>query len=212
MSLKHYYSKLSETAQAEVNELRKFDSSGALKLSALKEDLDAEIITHKGFNDAVSAIDSERNAIKNRYNAEFDKLEKEFDDFIDKYMAPSAGFLNCGDMEILKNFKLSSVELEAMAERYADNPTMLRLIDDHRVEHGIQTNWRMQSGEDRKEAFFRTSFGVRHSIDPKYTQDPESQISALISEGYHKHQGSNPSEFTIEQPPEPELLHKYTII
>lgn len=210
MSLKHYYSKLSETAQAEVNELRKFDSSGALKLSALKEDLDAEIITHKGFNDAVSAIDSERKAIKSRYTAEFDKLKKEFDDFIDKYMAPSTGFLNCGDMEILKNFKLSSVELEAMAEKYADNPTMLRLIDDHRVEHGIQTNWRMQSGEDRKKVFLMTSFGVQHSIDPKYVHDPESQISALISEGYHKHQGSNSSEFTIEQAPEP--LHKPTII
>lgn len=210
--MKQYYTRLTDIANATAAKLRSYDTSHAAALDGLKEALDSQKITLPEYKDEVAALDRRRAEIKAQLGSEIEKLEADFSKYIDEFMAPSSGRMHLDDVEVLKNFTLSSTEFESMAEKYADNPTMQRLLDGYRTEHNVNTNWRLQSAEERKEQFSRVCFGVFHSCDPKYTSDCEKQISALVSDGYHRLQGSDPNEFKIEgasEPPQQEV--KYTL-
>lgn len=195
--MKQYFEKLEKLGKQASKELAAHDAAAKLLIAGYKEELQSENWTREGYERAVEELARKREAIKSRLRDDVEALEREFAEATDQYMTPSAGRYHVDDAEILKNFKLSTREFESMAKKYEDNPTMLRLLEKYRVEHDVQTSWRLQSGDDRKESFSLSCAGLLSCVDPKYRADCDEAISRSVSNGYHRLQGSDPNVFPI---------------
>ncbi len=191
--MKQYFIKLSNIGKEAITALRIMDARHITRHSEyLQQRLEGDITEH-GFNSLTATLEEERKRAIESYNAEIDALQKEYNAATDTYMTPSTGRMHMDDIELLRTFKLSAPEFESMAKKYADNPTMGRLLEEHRKEHNIHTNWRLQSGEARKEIFNNARFGVESLIRQldKYNPARENSVDKTISLAYNKLQGAD---------------------
>lgn len=202
MDHKYYYQTLEQLGRNAVVELRQLDARQAIMH---KEYLDQRIngdITERGYNGLVKSLQDSRQRVLDRYKADIATLEEKYGKAVEEYMTPSAGRMHPEDIEVLKSFALSSAEFDAMAEKYRDNPTMGRLLEDYRKEHDIKTEWRFQSLDARKAAFSSacsSAESIMGQLD-KYCPDREGNVTRSVFGYYHKLQDSDPDALPV--PPE----------
>lgn len=194
--MKTYFERLSKIGKDAVIELRKLDLQHAEMHKSYLEDKQKGNLTEQGYRGLVSTLDTERDNFVAKYKEKIGELATEFATATDEYTTPSAGRMKMEDVELLKNFELSTKEFEGLASKYADNPTMGRLLEKYRVEHSIDTNWRYQTGEQRKAIFRSAANSIECIINQsdKYSPDREGAIDLCTSNSYHKLQGSNPND------------------
>ena len=200
--MKQYFEELEKLGRSAVIELRQID---ARQTPMHKEYLELRMkgdITEQGYQGLVKALEDERKKAVDKHRADMAALSERYNKAVDAYMLPSAERMHTEDIEILRNFNLSSGEFEAMADKYGDNPTMGRLLEDYRKQHNIDTYWRFQSAEERKQAFQSACSSVESIMAQmdKYCPDREGNITRRVYGCYHKLQGSDPEALPV--PPE----------
>lgn len=221
--MKKYFTELESLGHKTIQALRTHDAGAASMLNDLQADVRAGFLTERGFANHRQAMDNKRKQILEAHQEAVTKLREEYEKVVDKHCTPSAGRLHPEDAEILRLFDLSPAEFETMAEKYADNPTMGRLLEQYRVQHEGQpygpksaermlgtgsdrerwhTDWRYQTADERKEIFSRACGTVDSFIGQrdKYSPNRELNLSRYISGAYHSLQGADPNAL-----PAPEL-------
>lgn len=199
MDHKYYYQTLEQLGRAAVVELRQLDER---QNREHKEYLDQRIkgeITEYGYNNLVNALNSTRQRVVDKHKTAIAELKEAYNKAEEKNMMPSCGRMHPEDIEILEKYELSPAEFNSMAEKYSDNPTMGRLLEDYRKNHAIETNWRFQNLESRK-AIFSEACSIVESIMgqlDKYCPDREENITRKVFGGYHKLQGSEPDALPV---------------
>ena len=200
-------------------------------LADLESDLRAGLITQKGLANHRQAMDNKRKKILEDHQEAVTKLREEYEKAVDKHCTPSTGRLHPEDAEILRLFELSPAEFEAMAEKYLDNATMGRLLEQYRVQHEGQpygpkstermlgtgsdrerwhTDWRYQTADERKK-IFEVACGTVDSIigqKDRFVQNRELNLSRRISDAYHSLQGADTNALPApEIPTEKSSVH-----
>lgn len=202
MDHKYYFQSLDQLGRDAVVELRQLDEKQApMHREYLEQRIKGEI-TELGYKNLVKTLDEARQGVVTKYKTKISELKEEYYKAEEKHMTPSAGFMHPEDMEVLKNFKLTVDEFNSFAEKYSDNPTMGRLLEDYRKEHAIETSWRFQGIDKRKEIFSNACSCVESIMGQldKYSPDREGNVTRRVFGGYHKLQGSDPDALPI--PPE----------
>ncbi len=200
--MKQFFEELDTLGRSAVVELRQLDARQA---PMHKEYLELRMkgdITEQGYQGLVKSLEDERKKAVDKHRADMAALSERYNKAVDAYMVPSAERMVAGDVEILRNFTLSSSEFEAMADKYGDNPTMGRLLEEYRRQHKVYTNWRFQTGEDRKQAFLNACSSVESIMGQldKYVPDREGNVTRRVYGCYHSIQGSDPDALPV--PPE----------
>lgn len=197
--MKDYFERLQRLATNAITELRKMDAHHTEMHRAYLEDRMKGDLTEQGFRSLVKSLDDASAKKKSEISALLDGLQCEYEKAVDDYSAPSVTAMNRDDVALLKNLELSPTEFERMAEKYRDNPTMGRFLDNYRKEHNVGTNWRFQTPEQRKDIFNNVRFGVESIIrtPDKYNENREGSVAKLVSNAYHKLQGSDPDAFQL---------------
>ena len=227
--MKKYFAELEALGHKTIQALRTHDAGAASMLADLESDLRADLITQKGLANHRQAMDNKRKKILEDHQEAVTKLREEYEKAVDKHCTPSTGRLHPEDAEILRLFDLSPAEFEAMAEKYLDNATMGRLLEQYRVQHEGQpygpkstermlgtgsdrkrwhTDWRYQDAAERKK-IFDVACGTVDSIigqKDRFVQNRELNLSRYISGAYHSLQGADPNalpapEIPAEQSP-----------
>ena len=225
--MKSYFKELEDLGHKTIAALRTHDAGSASMLEDLAADVRAGFLTQKGFDNHKRAMENKRKEILDNHRAEVNRLRAEYEASVDQYCMPSTGWLNPQDAEILRSFELSPKEFEAMAEKYRDNPTMGRLLEQYRVQHeGIlygpkktggllgtddgreewHTDWRFQTPEERKEIFARVCGCVDSIIGQmdRFVKDRDRNLTARISDAYHSLQGHDPNALPAPEIPRDE--------
>lgn len=225
--MKSYFKELEDLGHKTIAALRTHDAGSASMLEDIAADVRAGFLTRKGFDNHKRAMEDKRKEILDNHYAEVNRLRAEYEASVDQYCMPSTGWLNHHDAEILSSFELSPKEFETMAEKYRDNPTMGRLLEQYRVQHeGIpygpkktggllgtgdgreewHTDWRFQTPEERKEIFARVCGCVDSIIGQKdrFVKDRDRDLSARISGAYHSLQGHDPNALPAPEIPRDE--------
>lgn len=202
MNHKFYFKDLERVGREAVVELRKLDEKQADIQKEYFEQRNRGDITEQGYKNLVKTLDEARQGVVNKYKAQIEDVKEKYYKAVEEYMTPSAGFMHPEDMEVLKNFNLTVDEFNSFAEKYSDNPTMGRLLEDYRKEHAIETSWRFQSVDTRKEIFSGACNCVESIMGQldKYVPDREGNVTRRVFDSYHKLQGSDPDDLVA--PPE----------
>lgn len=199
--MKHYFEKVKELGHKGIAELRTFDADAAKFETADREELNQRLITEDGFRERARKRAADRKAIYDRYASELEKAKAEFNAKVDEYMMPSAGYFHPDDAEILKHFTLTPGEFERMAQKYTGNPTMLRLLDDYRREKSIDTDWRFQGADAKKEVFASacssalSAMGMKDRFEP----DREGRCTRSVYSSYHRLQEADPDALPVPE-------------
>lgn len=199
--MKHYFEKIAELGHKGIAELRKFDADAAMLEKADREELNQRMITEDGFRERARKRAADRALIYDRYASELEKAKAEFNAKVDEYMMPSAGYFHPDDAEILKHFTLTPGEFDRMAQKYTGNPTMLRLLDDYRREKSIDTAWRFQGADAKKEAFAgacSSALSAMNMMD-KYEPDREGRCTKSVYTYYHRLQEADPEALPVPE-------------
>lgn len=222
--MKKYFAELEALGHKTIQALRTHDAGTASMLADLESDLRAGLITQKGLANHRQAMDNKRKKILEDHQEAVTKLREEYEKAVDKHCTPSTGRLHPEDAEILRLFELSPAEFEAMTERYADNPTMGRLLEQYRVQHEGQpygpkstermlgtgsdherwhTDWRYQTADERKKIFEVACGTVDSIIGQKdgFVRNRELNLSRRISDAYHSLQGADPNALPAPEIP-----------
>lgn len=220
--MKKYFAELEALGHKTIADLRTHDAGAESMLADLEADLRAGLITQKGLANHRQAMADKRKQILDAHQEAVTKLREEYERSVDKHCTPSTGRLHPEDAEILRLFDLSPAEFDAMTEKYADNPTMGRLLEQYREQHegkpygpkipgqmmgtgtraNWHTDWRYQTADERKK-IFQVACGTVDSIIgqmDKYSPNRELNLSRRISDAYHCLQGADPDAM-----PAPEL-------
>ena len=221
--MKKYFAELEALGHKTIQALRTHDAGAASMMADLEADVRAGFLTQKGLANNRQAMADKRQTILDAHQEAVTKLREEFERSVDKHCTPSTGRLHPEDAEILRLFDLSPAEFEAMTEKYADNPTMGRLLEQYRVQHEGQpygpkstermlgtgsdrerwhTDWRFQTPEERKEIFARVCGCVDSIIGQKdrFVKDRDRDLTARISGAYHSLQGHDPNALPAPEP------------
>lgn len=222
--MKKYFAELEALGHKTIQALRTHDAGTASMLADLESDLRAGLITQKGLANHRQAMDNKRKKILEDHQEAVTKLREEYEKAVDKHCTPSTGRLHPEDAEILRLFELSPAEFEAMAEKYLDNATMGRLLEQYRVQHEDQpygpkstermlgtgsdrerwhTDWRYQTADERKK-IFEVACGTVDSIigqKDRFVQNRELNLSRRISDAYHSLQGADTNELPAPEIP-----------
>ena len=194
-----FFSHLQRLGREAVTELRKLDAQHIEKQRNYHEELTKGNITRQGYERYLSDLDKARDRFIDEYNAKLEALKTQFSEATDKHTTPSPGYFNVADMEILKNFDLSTSEFESLAQKYNDNPTMGRMLEKYRVDHKVDTSWRYQTADERKSVFNSACNSVYFIMKQSdmYNTQREARIDYITASSYHKIQGSNPEHMPI---------------
>ena len=221
--MKKYFAELEALGHKTIADLRTHDAGAASMLADLEADLRAGLITQKGLANHRQAMADKRMKILKDHQEAVAKMREEYEAAIDKAYMPTASCINSEDAETLKYFDLSPAEFEKLAEKYAANPSMCRLLEQYRVQHEGQpygpkstermlgtgegqkkwhTDWKFQTADERKKIFERACGTVDSYIGQrdKYSPNRELNLSRYISGAFHSLQGSDPDAL-----PAPEL-------
>lgn len=196
MDHKYYFRSLDELGREAVVALRQFDERNAAIYKSNFERYQRGEITEYGYRMEDKALDDARQRLMNKYKGDIAALRDKYTEATEAYMMPSAGRMHPEDMEVLKNFKLSAAEFDRMAKKYADNPTMGRLLEDYRKENGIETNWRFQNLDARLKNFDRACDHIAAIVGQldKYSPGRDSKVTRAAYSYYHELQGSDPDD------------------
>lgn len=212
--MESYFERLQQIGTAAVADLRGMDSRHTEMQKSYLEDLRKGNLTEQGYRGLVQALDSTRNKkvreVKNQIAALIAALQDEYNTAVDKHTALSSAAIDNADVEMLKSIPITAADFDLLVEKHRGNPTMLRLLDAYRNEHHIQSNWRYQTPDQRKEIFNNACFTVETvaigksvvkavllASDGRFNQDRKQRIAYLVSTAYHKLQDSNPDKFPI---------------
>lgn len=196
MDHKYYFRSLDELGREAVAALRQFDARNAEMYKSNFERYQRGEITEYGYRMEDKALDDARQRLLSKYKGDIAALRDKYTEATEAYMMPSAGRMHPEDMEVLKNFKLSAAEFDRMAKKYADNPTMGRLLEDYRKEHGVETNWRFQNLDKRLKNFDTACNQVEMIMGQldKYSPGRDTKITRAAYSCYHELQGSDPDD------------------
>lgn len=196
MDHKYYFRSLDELGREAVAALRQFDARNAEMYKSNFERYQRGEITEYGYRMEDKALDDARQRLLSKYKGDIAALRDKYTEATEAYMMPSAGRMHPEDMEVLKNFKLSAAEFDRMAKKYADNPTMGRLLEDYRKEHGVETNWRFQNLDARLKNFDTACDHVAAIVGQldKYSPGRDSKVTRAAYSYYHELQGSDPDD------------------
>lgn len=196
MDHKYYFRSLDELGREAVAALRQFDARNAEMYKSNFERYQRGEITEYGYRMEDKALDDARQRLLSKYKGDIAALRDKYTEATEAYMMPSAGRMHPEDIEVLKNFKLSAAEFDRMAKKYADNPTMGRLLEDYRKEHGVETNWRFQNLDARLKNFDTACDHVAAIVGQldKYSPGRDSKVTRAAYSYYHELQGSDPDD------------------
>lgn len=196
MDHKYYFRSLDELGREAVAALRQFDARNAEMYKSNFERYQRGEITEYGYRMEDKALDDARQRLLSKYKGDIAALRDKYTEATEAYMMPSAGRMHPEDMEVLKNFKLSAAEFDRMAKKYADNPTMGRLLEDYRKENGVETNWRFQNLDARLKNFDTACDHVAAIVGQldKYSPGRDSKVTRAAYSYYHELQGSDPDD------------------
>ncbi|HRV73067.1 MAG TPA: hypothetical protein P5116_04215 [Eubacteriales bacterium] len=197
--MKQFFEELEKLGRSAVVELRQIDARQAPMFKDYLEQRMKGDITEQGYQGLVKSLEEARKKVVDKYKADMEALAARHAEAVDALVYPSAERMVPGDIEILKNFNLSKEEFEAMADKYADNPTMGRLLEDYRTQHKVATNWRFQTGHDRKQVFQSACSSVESIMGQldKYVPDREGNVTRRVFGCYHELQGSDPDALPV---------------
>lgn len=192
--MKSYFERVQQVGISAIAELRRIDAQHTEMHRAYLEDRQKGNLTEQGYLSLVKVLDDTRTHKESEFTAQLDKIQQEYQAAVDDYCMPSASKMDSADIELLRNFEISASEFDKLAKKHRDNPTMGRFLESYRKEHGVPTNWRYQTPEERKEIFNSMRFGIDSVIRTldKYHSDREGAVSRLTANAYHKLQGSDP--------------------
>lgn len=231
--MKKYFAELEALGHKTIAALRTHDAGAASMLNDLQADVRAGFLTEKGLANHRQEMAAKRKQILDTHQEAVTKLREEYERSVDKHCTPSTGRLHPEDAEILRLFDLSPAEFEAMTEKYADNPTMGRLLEQYRVQHEGQpygpkstermlgtgsdrerwhTDWRYQDAAERKKIFEVVCGTVDSIIGQKdrFVQNRELNLSRRISDAYHSLQGADPNALPAPELPQEQAPAKPT--
>lgn len=200
--MKQFFEELEKLGRSAVVELRQLDEKQAPMFKDYLEQRMKGDITEQGYQGLVKSLEEARKKVVDKYKADMEALAARHAEAVDALVYPSAERMVPGDIEILKNFNLTKEEFEAMADKYGDNPTMGRLLEDYRTQHKVATDWHFQTGHDRKQVFLRACGSVESIMGQldKYVPDREGNVTRRVFGCYHELQGSDPEALPV--PPE----------
>lgn len=190
--MKPYFERLSKIGVEAVQGLRQLDAQHTEKQLRYHEDFRSGKITTTGYESYLRELDKAREKFIAGYEAQIEGLKAEFAEATERHTTPTSGNLNMADMEILKNFDLSPKEFRSLASKYENNATMGRMLEKYRTEHNVDTDWRYQTADQRKEIFNSACNSVYFTMkqSDKYSPAREQHIERATATAYHKLQGS----------------------
>ena len=208
--MESYFERLQQIGTTAVADLRGMDSCHTEMQKSYLEDRRRGNLTEQGYQGLVQALDTTRNKkvreVKNLITA----LQDEYNTAVDKHTALSSAAIDNADVEMLKSIPITVADFDLLVEKHRSNPTMLRLLDAHRNEHNIKSNWRYQTPEQRKDIFNSVCWAVEavtigkavvSAVQPangdRFGQGREQRIAYLVSTAYHKLQDSDPDRFPV---------------
>ncbi len=199
--MKSYFEKLQSIGLEAVVGLRRLDAQHAELHANYHEDYMKGNLTPQGYGSLIKSLDKQRENYITQQLEKVNAVKVDYHKAVDAYIAPSAGRMHMDDIELLKQFELSTGEFESLAEKYRDNPTMGRLLEKYRTDHNVDTNWRFQTGNKRKEIFNRLCGSVESIMkqNDKYSPDREGTLLRNTATYYHQLQGSNADDLPIPE-------------
>ena len=202
--MKTYFERLSKIGKEAVVGLRQLDAQHAEMHKSYHELLTKGEITPAGYERYIKDLEKIREKYIRDYDSQLETLKEEYAKAVDEYTTPSVMRMH-DDATLLKDFDLSATEFERLAEKHGSNPTMCRLLDKYRVEHGIETNWRCQSAKERKDIFNSACNSVYFIMNQsdKYSFAREATIDYNTAKAYHSLQGSVTDIMPIPANPSP---------
>lgn len=202
MDHKYYFQELDRVGRAAVTELRQLDAKHQSMHKDYLEQRMKDELSEFAYQKLVKGLEDSRQRAVDKHKSVISEIKEKYFKAEEDNMLPSGGRMNPEDIEVLKNFKLSTAEFNALAEKYNSNPTMGRLLEDYRVNQGIETDWRFQGIDKRKDIFASACSCVESIIGQldKHCPDREGNITRRVFGSYHKLQGSDPDALPV--PPE----------
>lgn len=198
-AMKSIYKKLESLGHEAAGELRRFDAATKALLADAMEGVNRGEVNRDWVSKLNRERESQRIALTKSFDAKFYELQSEAEKTIDDAMMPSADEIDTEALEVLREFTMTAAEFEKMVRKYEDssNFSMLRKLDSYRKEHNINTLWQLHDGAKRKKDFELAVFGVRHSYDPKYYDDPENGVTRMVGHHYRALQGADQDAFPV---------------
>lgn len=219
--MKSYFERLQQIGTTAVVDLRGMDSRHTEMQKSYLEDRRRGNLTEQGYQGLVQALDSTRNKRVSEVKAKIAALQDEYNAAVDTRTALSSAAIDNADVELLKSIPITAADFDLLVEKHRSNPTMLRLLDAHRNEHNIKSNWRYQTPEQRKDIFNAVCWAVEaiaigkavvSSVLPTsadcFNQNREQRIISLVSSAYHKLQDSDPNKLPAPTDPDNLDAHK----
>lgn len=219
--MEQYFEKLQQIGISAVADLRGMDSRHMEMQKSYLEDRRKGDLTEQGYHGLVQALDSTRNKRVSGVKAKIAELQDEYNAAVDKHTALSSTAIDNADVELLKSIPITVADFDLLVEKHRSNPTMLRLLDAHRNQHNIKSNWRYQTPEQRKDIFNTVCWAVEavaiskavvSSVLPasgdQFTQNREQRIISLVSSAYHKLQDSDPNKLLLPSTEEDADMHR----
>lgn len=196
MDHKFYFQELDRVGRAAIIELRQLDAKHQSMHKDYLEQRMKDEISEFAYQRLVKELDDSRQREVDKHKAVVADIKEKYIKAEEDNMLPSAGRMNAEDIEVLRNFDLSPSEFNAFAEKYNDNPTMGKILENYRKEHGIETDWRFQGLDKRKEIFEGACLSVESIIgqSDKHSPDREGNVTRRVFGSYHKLQGSDPDD------------------
>lgn len=199
-----HFEAIDKLGREAIQELRKLDAKLSSDQKNYLEQRMRGDITEQGYQLYVKQLSDSRKRVVQKYVDQLEQAQAHFNADIDAYMVPTGGRMHMDDIEILRSFKLNAFEFEAMAEKYADNPTMGRLLDQYRRDNNIETSWRLQDANERKAMFnsaVNSVISIMGQMD-KYVPDRETNVTRSVFGYYHKLQGADPEALPVPAAPD----------
>lgn len=210
MDFRKYFEQLQSIANAEMAELRKLDRMHNLMHSNYYDNLKHGKLTPFGYDSLTKGLDDAMDAAKKKATQKIAALQREYDSAIDKATSITSTAIDSGDVEMLKLIPITSTDFDQLVEKHFNNPTMLRILDKYKKEHDIQTTWRYQTPEQRKEIFNNVCWAIEGIVkgsvetakvhtgcESTFMRSRELRIERLINGAYHKLQGSDPNALPV---------------
>jgi len=203
--MRTYFEKLSKIGVEAVQGLRRLDAQHMEMQRSRNEDFRNGVITASGYERYLKELDEARAKYIAGVEAQIEGLKAGFAEATERHLMPTGGNMNMADMEILKNFELSTKEFEGLARKYANNATMGRVLEKYRMDHNVDTSWRFQTAEQRNEIFKGACSSVISIMrqSDKYSPAREAHIERNVAIAYHKLQGSVAEVMPIPADPTP---------
>lgn len=208
--MESYFERLQQIGTAAVVDLRGMDSRHTEMQKSYLEDRRRGNLTEQGYQGLVQALDSTRNKRVRDVKNQIAALQDEYNTAVDKHTALSSSAIDNADVEMLNSIPITVADFDMLVKKHRSNPTMLRLLDAHRNEHNIKSNWRYQTPEQRKNIFNSVCWAVEaiaigkavvSAVLPanadRFSQNREQRIAYLVSTAYHKLQDSDPDKFPV---------------